>query len=81
LATSDQILTLAQVIWPDAKNIQVTPFKAGRSAWSGSTDKEGFKLTISADDGSLVAQISAGNLNALKEKLEQRTRKRNWGSF
>jgi hypothetical protein len=81
LATNDQILTLAQVIWPNAKNIQVTPFKAGRSAWSGSPDKEGFKLTISADDGSLVAQISAGNLSALKEKLEQRSRKRNWGSF
>jgi hypothetical protein len=81
LVTSDEIVTLAQVIWPDAKGIQVMPFKAGRSAWSGSPDKEGFKLTISADDGSLVAQISAGNLNALKEKLEQRSRKRHWGSF
>jgi hypothetical protein len=81
LVTSEQIVTIAQEIWPTAKNIQVSPYKADRSAWSGSQLKEGFKLTISAEGGSLVAQIIAGTLDALKAKLDQRSKKRNWGSF
>jgi hypothetical protein len=81
LVTSEQIVTIAHEIWPTAKNIQVTPYKADRWAWSGSQLKEGFKLTISAEGGSLVAQIIAGTLDALKAKLDQRSKKRNWGSF
>jgi hypothetical protein len=81
MVTSDQIVTMAQVIWPTAKNIEVRPYKAGRSQWSGSPIMEGFQLTISAEGGSLVAQIIAGTLDALKTKLEQRSRKRHWGSF
>jgi hypothetical protein len=72
---------IAPEIWPTAKNIQVTPYKADRSAWSGSQFKEGFKLTICAEGGCLVAQIIAATLDALKVKLDQRTKKRNWGRF
>jgi hypothetical protein len=81
LVTSEQIVTIAKGIWPTAKNIQVTPYKADRSAWSGSQLKEGFKLTISAEGGCLIAQIIAGTLDALKAKLEQRSKKRKWGTF
>jgi hypothetical protein len=81
LVTSEQIVTIAQEIWPAAKNIEVTPYKADRSAWSGSQLKEGFKLTIIAESGCLSAQIIAGTLDALKVKLDQRSKKRNWGSF
>jgi hypothetical protein len=81
LATSEQIVAMAQVIWPAAKTIEVTPYKAGRSSWSSSEIAEGFKLTISAEGGSLVAQIIAGTLDALKGKLDQRSRKKRWGSF
>jgi len=81
LVTSEQVVAMAQVIWPTAKNIQVTPYKADRSSWSGSPIAEGFKLTISAEGGSLVAQIIAGTLDALKAKLDQRSRKKRWGSF
>ena len=81
LATSEQIVAMAQVIWPAAKTIEVKPYKADRSSWSGSDIAEGFKLTISAEGGSLVAQIIAGTLDALKAKLDQRSRKKRWGSF
>jgi hypothetical protein len=81
LATSEQIVEMAQVIWPAAKTIEVKPYKADRSSWSGSEIAEGFKLTISAEGGSLVAQIIAGTLDALKAKLDQRSRKKRWGSF
>jgi hypothetical protein len=81
LATSEQIVAIAQVIWPAAKTIEVTPYKAGRSSWSSSEVAEGFKLTISAEGGSLVALIIAGTLDALKAKLDQRSRKKRWGSF
>ena len=81
LATSEQIVAMAHVIWPAAKTIEVTPYKAGRSSWSSSEISEGFKLTICADGGSLVAQIIAGTLDALKAKLDQRSRKKRWGSF
>jgi hypothetical protein len=80
LATSEQIVAMAQVIWPAAKSIKVSPYKADRSAWSGSEIAEGFKLTISAEGGNLVAQIIAGTLDALKGKLDQRSRKRRWGT-
>ena len=76
MATSEQIVAMAQVIWPAAKTIEVTPYKADRSSWSGSEITEGFKLTISAESGSLVAQIIAGTLDALKGKLDQRSRKK-----
>ena len=72
---------MAQVIWPTAKTIEVSQYKADRSSWSGSDIPEGFKLTISAEGGSLVAQIIAGNLDGLKAKLDQRSRKKRWGSF
>ena len=81
LATSEQIVAMAQVIWPAAKSIEVTAYRADRSSWSGSEIAEGFKLTISAEGGSLVAQIIAGTLDALKAKLDQRSRKKRWGSF
>ena len=81
MATSEQIVAMAQVIWPTAETIEVKPYKADRSSWSGSEIAEGFKLTISAEGGSLVAQIIAGNLDALKAKLDQRSRKKRWGSF
>ena len=81
LATSEQIVAMAQVIWPAAKTIEVTPYKAGRWSWGSSDVAEGFKLTISAEGGSLVAQIIAGTLDALKAKLDQRSRKKRWGSF
>ncbi len=80
MATSEQIVAMAQVIWPAAKTIEVTPYKADRSSWN-SEITEGFKLTISAESGSLVAQIIAGTLDALKGKLDQRSRKKRWGSF
>jgi hypothetical protein len=79
LATSEQIVAMAQVIWPSAKTIEVKPYKADRSSWSGSDIAEGFKLTISAEGGSLVAQIVAGTLDKLKTKLDQRFRKKRWG--
>jgi hypothetical protein len=72
---------MARVIWPTAKNIDVTRYKADRSAWSGSPIKEGFQLTISAEGGSLIAQLIAETLDALKAKLEQRSRKKRWGNF
>jgi hypothetical protein len=81
LATSEQIVAMAQVIWPAAKSIEVKPYKADRSSWTGSEIAEGFKLTISAEGGSLVAQIIAGTLDALKAKLDQRSKKKRWGSF
>jgi hypothetical protein len=81
LATSEQIVSMAQVIWPAAKTIEVKPFRAGRSSWSGSDVAEGFKLTINDEGGGLVAQIIAGTLDALKDKLDQRSRKKRWGSF
>ena len=81
LATSEQIVAMAQVIWPAAKTIEVKPYKADRSSWSGLEIAEGFKLTICAEGGSLVAQIIAGTLDALKAKLDQRSRKKRWGSF
>lgn len=81
LATSEQIVAMAQVIWPAAQSIEVTPYKAGRSSWSNSEIAEGFKLTICAQSGSLVAQVIAGNLDALKAKLDQRSRKKRWGRF
>jgi hypothetical protein len=81
LATSEQIVAMAQVIWPAAKIIEVKPYKADRSSWSGSEIAEGFKLTISAEGGSLVAQVIAGTLDALKAKLDQRSRTKRWGSF
>jgi hypothetical protein len=71
---------MAQVIWPTAKTIEVKPYKADRGSWS-SEIAEGFKLTICAEGGSLVAQIIAGTLDALKAKLDQRSRKKRWGSF
>jgi len=81
LATSEQIVAMSQVIWPAAKTIDVKPYKADpRSAWSGSEVAEGFKLTICAEGGSLVAQIVAGTLDGLKTKLDQRSRKRRFGS-
>ena len=80
LATSEQIVAMAQVIWPAAKTIKVTPYEAGRSSWSSSEIAEGSKLTIGAEGGSLVAQIIAGTLDALKAKLDQRSRKKRWGS-
>jgi hypothetical protein len=80
LATSEQIVAMAQVIWPTAETIEIKPYKADRSSWSGSEIAEGFKLTISAE-GSLVAQIIAGTLDALKAKLDQRSRTKRWGSF
>ena len=81
LATSEQIVAMAQVIWPAAKTIEVKPYKADRSTWSGSEIAEGYKLTINAEGGSLVAQIIAGTLDALKTKLDQRSKKKRWGSF
>jgi hypothetical protein len=81
LVTTEELLTIAHEIWPTAKNIEVTRYKADRSAWSGSELKEGFKLTVSTEGGSLIAQIIAGTLDALKAKLDQRSKKRNWGSF
>ena len=81
LATSEQIVAMAQVIWPAAKTIEVKPYRADRSSWSGSEIAEGFKLTISAEGGSLVAQIIAGTLDGLTAKLDQRSRKKRWGSF
>jgi len=81
LATSEQIVAMAKVIWPAAKTVEVKPYRADRSSWSGSEIAEGFKLTISAEGGSLVAQIIAGTLDALKAKLDQRSRKKRWGSF
>ena len=81
LATSEQIVAMAQVIWPTAGTIEVKPYKADRSSWTGSEITEGFKLTISAEGGSLVAQIIAGTLDALKAKLDQRSRAKRWGSF
>ena len=81
MATSEQIVAMAQVIWPAAKTIKVSPYKADRSSWSGSEIAEGFKLTISAEGGNLVAQIIAGTLDALKAKLDQRSRKKRWGSY
>ena len=82
LATSEQIVAMAQVIWPAAKTIEVKPYKADpRSSWSGSDVAEGFKLTICVEGGSLVAQIIAGTLEGLKTKLDQRSRKRRYGSL
>jgi hypothetical protein len=81
LATSEQIVAMAQVIWPVAKTIEVKPFRADRSSWSGSEVSEGFKLTIGDEGGGLIAQIIAGTLDALKDKLDQRSRKKRWGSF
>jgi hypothetical protein len=82
LATSDQIVTMAQVIWPAATTIEVKPYKADpRSSWSGSDVAEGFKLTICVEGGTLVAQIVAVTLDGLKTKLDQRSRKRRYGSF
>jgi hypothetical protein len=81
MVTSEEIVTMAKVIWPTAKNIEVKPYKAGRSEWSGAQVTEGFQLTISAEDGTLIAQITAKTLEALKDKLDRRSRKRNWGSF
>jgi hypothetical protein len=81
LTTSEQIVAMAKVIWPAAKTIEVNPYRADRSSWSGSEITEGFRLTISADGGSLVAQIIAGTLDALKTKLDQRSRKKRWGSL
>jgi hypothetical protein len=81
LATNEQIVALAQLIWPTAKTIEVKPYKADRSSWSGSEIAEGFKLTINAEGGSLIAQIIAGTLDALKAKLDQRSKKKRWGSF
>jgi hypothetical protein len=81
LATNEQVVTMAKLIWPAAETIEVKPYKADRSSWSGSEISEGFKLTISAEGGSLVAQITAGTLDALKTKLAQRSRKKRWGSF
>jgi hypothetical protein len=81
LATSEQIVAMAQVIWPAAKTIEVKPYKADRSSWSGAEISEGFKLTIIAEGGNLVAQIIAGTLDALKAKLDQRSRKKRWGTF
>lgn len=81
MATSEQIVTMAHGIWPSAKNIEVTPYKADRTSWSGSEIAEGFKLTISAEDGSLVAQVIAGTLDALRAKLDQRSRKKRSGRF
>ena len=80
MATSEQIVAMAQVIWPTAKSIEVKPYKADRSSWSGLEIAEGFKLTIT-EGGSLVAQIIAGTLDALKAKLDQRSRKKRWGSY
>jgi Putative beta-barrel porin-2, OmpL-like. bbp2 len=51
------------------------------TVWAGSEVAEGFKLTISAEGGSLVAQIIAGTLDGLKAKLDHRSRKKRWGSF
>ena len=81
LATSEQIVAMAQMIWPSAKTIEVKPYTADRSSWSGSDIAEGFKLTISAEGGSLVAQIIAATLDKLKAKLDQRSRKKRWGRF
>jgi hypothetical protein len=81
LTTIEQIVAMARVIWPSAETIEVKPYKADRSSWSGSEIAEGFKLTINAEGGSLVAQIIAGTLDALKSKLDQRSRKKRWGSF
>jgi hypothetical protein len=81
MATSEQITEIAREIWPGAKNIEVAPYKAGHSAWSGAETMEGFKLTISGEDGCLIAQVIAASLDGLKTKLEQRSRKRHWGSF
>jgi len=81
LATSEQIVAMAQVIWPAAKTIEVQPYKADRSSWSGSEIATGFKLTINAEGGTLVAQIVAATLDELKAKLDQRSRKKRWGSF
>ena len=81
LTTIDQIVAMAKIIWPTAKAIEVKPYKADpRSSWSGSDVAEGFKLTIFVEGGSLVAQIIAGSLEGLKTKLEQRSRKRRFGS-
>lgn len=82
MATSEQIVVMAQAIWPTAKTIEVKPYKADpRSSWSGSDVAEGFKLTICIDGGNLVAQIIAGTLEGLKTKLDQRSRKRRYGSL
>jgi hypothetical protein len=82
LATIEQIVAMAEVIWPAAKTIVVKPYKADpRSSWSGSDVAEGFKLTICVEGGNLVAQIVAGSLDGLKEKLDQRSRKRRYGNF
>lgn len=72
---------MAGTIWPTAKNVDLAPYKADRSAWSGADVTEGFKLTITAEGGNLVAQVIAGTLDGLKSKLDQRTKKRNWGTF
>lgn len=81
MATSEQIVEMAQVIWPSATTIKVQPYKAGRSYSSGSEIAEGFKLTISAEGGSLIAQIIAETLEILRAKLDQRFRKKRWGNL
>ena len=81
MPTSEQIVAMAQMIWPSAKTIEVKPYKADRWSWSGSEIPEGFKLTISAEGGGLVAQIIAATLDKLKLKLDQRSRKKRWGGF
>jgi hypothetical protein len=80
LVTSEQIVAMSQVIWPSARIIEIKPYKADRWSWSGSSVTEGFTLTISAESG-LIAQLIAGSLDKLKDKLDQRSRKKNWGSF
>jgi hypothetical protein len=77
LVTNEQIEAMAQVIWPTADSITVTRTKAAR----GERGPEGFQLAVSNDAAGLMAVISAETLGGLKDKLEQRSKKKQWGAL
>jgi hypothetical protein len=79
LVTSDEIEQMAKNIWPLASSIAVTQSKARHIPGIGS-EPDGYNLAISTD-GDLVALVSARSLDGIKTKLEQRSKKKRWGSF
>jgi hypothetical protein len=74
MVTSEQIESMAQVIWPTANNITVSPTRGTRTS-RGERSPDGFQLSISNETSGLMAVISAETLSGLKDKLEQRTKK------
>ncbi len=70
MASSEEIVSIARKVWPQAANIKLTPNSAGHTSFTGN-DPSGFKLLVSDRDGGVIKQLAATTLDDLKSKVTQ----------